>query len=206
MQKKKEEDIYLLRRRDPMSFMLMLGLVSIGLTFLSFVCTMLYLSWRKDVSWQQGTMPAVFWLSIILIGCSSYTIEQVGKFAKQDNFLAYRRMLSATMLLGLAFIFCQLWGWRVLQAHGVYLKGGILGGFLYILSGLHVLHVLGGLFFLGWRWRVAYRNKAYLDAYIYNINPPNQFKWTLLVRYWHFIGIVWVMLFLFFLFKGFKTF
>lgn len=206
MKNYEEVETGLLRRREPMSFMLMLGFVSIGLTFFGLLVAVLSLSYQKKIAWTAGKMPSIFWLSSVLIVLSSFALEQADKYVKSDNFLAYRRMLSATLLLGILFIILQIQGWRELQAVGIYIKGGFLGAFVYIISGLHILHVVGGMFFLIWRTIVSYQKSAYLDAYIYNINPPNQLKFKLLKKYWHFIGGIWIGLFLFMLFMGFTTF
>ncbi len=206
MQTHHEVETGFFRRREPMSFMLMLAFVSIALTFLGFILVVLVLSYHKKTAWNVGKMPTIFWLSSLCILCSSFTLEQAGKFLKTDNFLAYRRMLLGTLALGVTFIVLQMIGWAEMQSAKIYLRGGFLSAFLYIVSGFHILHVLGGLVFLGWRMVVSYQKRAYLDAYIYNINPPNQLKFKLLTRYWHFIGAVWIGLFLFMLFMGFTTF
>lgn len=206
MPKQEKLSTDLFGKRDILGSMLLIALISIGLTFFAFVSSMLYLSNLKKIAWSGGKLPTIFWLSTVLIALSSFTLEQAGKYIKRDDFLAYRRMLMLTWWLGIVFIAFQVWGWFALQAKGIYLKGGFLGAFVYILSGFHILHVVGGLIFLGWRLQVSYKNKSYIDSFVYNINPPNQLKWKLLARYWHFIGIVWIALFLFFLFKGFTTF
>lgn len=206
MREHEQQETGLLRRREPMNFMLMLAFVSIGLTFLGLTLAVLSLGYQKKIAWTAGKMPMVFWLSSTLILLSSFTLEQAGKYVRSDNFLAYRRMLGATFGLAILFILLQIQGWYEMQGEKIYLKGGFLSAFIYIVSGLHILHILAGLVFLGWRMVVSYQKRAYLDAYIYNINPPNQFKFKLLTKYWHFIGGVWIVLFLFMLFMGFRTF
>ncbi|TAE16499.1 MAG: heme-copper oxidase subunit III [Bacteroidetes bacterium] len=196
----------LFKRREPMGFMLGLGLLSIGLTFFCLLLAMLSLSSGKGISWTTGKMPTVFWFSTLLIVGSSFTLEQAGKFAKNDQFSYYRLALWATLALTVGFILAQMWGWSLLQSQKIYLRGGFLGAFLYVLSGLHILHVLGGVFFLVWRIVIAHQKSSYLESYIFHVNPPNQLKWRFLARYWHFIGGIWVVFFLFLLFKGFTTF
>ncbi len=187
----------LFRRRDNMTVMLGIVLLGLGLSFCTFLFSFLYLSWINKMASPAGKIPTIFLFSTLLIGVSSYTLEQAGKFLKQDNFLAYRRMLGLTLFLGTAFIAFQLWGWAILQTKGAYLIGSFFWAYLYLLSGFHILHVVVGLFFLAWRLRVSHKNKTYINSFVYNINPPNQLKWKLLTRYWHFIGIVWGVVFLF---------
>lgn len=193
------------KRREPIGFMLNIALLGIALTFFALFVVVTFLSIDKKVSWDSGKMPSIFWYSTFLIALSSYTLEQASKYIKTENFAQYRTFLSATLLLGIGFIGLQIWGWQIMQMKGIHLRGGFLGAFLYVISGLHLLHLLVGIFFLAWRVRLAYQKKSYIESYIFHINPPNQFTWRFVVRYWHFVGIIWIVLFLFLLFKGFRT-
>ena len=59
--------------------------------------------------------------------------------------IQYRKMVAATAILGLVFIVLQWLGFRQLWETGITLHGAGAGQFLFIIAGLHALHVLGGV-------------------------------------------------------------
>lgn len=135
-------------------------------------------------------MPKMFFLSTGLILASSATIEKARKSLAEANDRAYSWALLGTLFLGAAFLGSQLLGWQKLIAQGVYLSGRPLSSFYYLFTGAHGLHVLGGIMalaylvfrnYMGWREPVAKRKKASSDA---------------VSLYWHFMGGLWVWLFL----------
>lgn len=193
----------LLERRDPHTFLLWLGISSIVLLFL--VLSVIYLNHRVrsggSVPWISFQFPKVFWLSTLLILMSSYTLHRAGKALKIDQFSNYRSFLATTGWLGGGFIVLQIIGWRAIFAEGASLQNSPSAAFLYVISGLHIAHILGGLVFLGIMMTEAIRHKQYIDAFIDNVNPAKQLRFKLFSIYWHFIDGLWLYLFFFFLFQ-----
>jgi cytochrome c oxidase subunit 3 len=87
-----------------------------------------------------------------------------------------------------------------MQRMDVRLHNNTAGAFLYVITGVHLLHILGGLFLLVITLVNAVRRTTYVDAFVYSVNPPNQLKLKLVTVYWHFVDALWVYLFLFFLY------
>lgn len=191
-----KEEKSILRRREPYNFMLGLGIFGMSLMF--FILTMLYLQRQARPDWVHFEMPSAFWVSTALILASSFTLHAANLSLRQEAFAFYRLWISLTLGLGLAFIGMQLWGWALLQAQGITLQKSISGAFLFVISGLHIAHLLGGIWFLAVAWVEAFRYRKYVDSFIYSVNPPNQLRIRLITKYWHFVDALWLYLFCFF--------
>ena len=197
---KKVDTIYqekgLLKRREPFGFMLKLGVMGIGLMFS--ILILIYLSRMGHTSWYQFRLPKIFAWSTAVILLSSFALHQANLAIRDDLFLRYRVFLTFTLFLGITFCYLQYLGWVQMQKMGVFLNKSLAGAFIYVISGLHVLHILGGIFFLTIAWIEAIRYRKYVDSFVYSVNPPNQLRLRLITYYWHFVDILWVFLFLLF--------
>jgi len=138
--------------------------------------------------WQPIRMPRMLILSTGIILISSATMSLARRSLKQGKHTGYQRWLLVTLLLGLAFLGAQLFGWRQLVAAGVYFSGRPHASFFYLFTGAHGLHLLGGI--LGLSYLVAGTSR-WLDQ------PEKEQTFTDVVAlYWHFMDGVWVWLFL----------
>ncbi|MFN4145627.1 MAG: heme-copper oxidase subunit III [Runella sp.] len=189
-----EKETFLTKRREPFNFMLWLGMGGSMLTFL--VVLLVYLS-RKSVNigWTDAPLPTLFWVSTAVIVVSSLTLHLANHAMRLDKFLQFRRYIWATLLLGILFVILQFLGWRQLIEQDVSMVNNPSIGFVYLISGLHLLHILGGIGALSWVSMQALRNSDYVDAFVFSVNPPNQLKMRLTTIYWHFVDILWLVLF-----------
>ena len=95
--------------------------------------------------------------------------------------------LVAALLLGAVFLALQLWLWNALYSGGLHANsGGSYGSVFYGLTGFHALHVLVGLFGVGLLCRRAYKGE---------FSPAKYLPVRLWAMYWHFVGIVWALMF-----------
>ncbi len=194
-----DEDIYIFRRREPFKFMLWLGIFGMAVMF--FILTFIYSTRTDDADWVNFPLPKVFWFSTFLIVLSSISLHYANIAIQTEQFVRYRWLISITFLLGVGFVLTQWLGWASLQSAGIFLNSNPAGAYLYLISGLHVLHLLGGMLFLGYAVIEALRYRKYVESFIYSVNPPNQLRLKLITRYWHFVDILWIYLFCFFLFN-----
>lgn len=185
------------KRREPFRFMVWLGIASSVMLFTILLSA--YVVRQAGPGWAQIKLPTVFLISTVVIMLSSLTIHNAGQAFRHERFGSYRTNLGTTLVLGLLFMILQAWGWRQMIRAGVSLDGNPAGGFVYILSGIHLLHILVGLILLGIALTEALRRRLYVDSFVYSVNPPNQLKIRLLTLYWHFVDILWIGLFLFLL-------
>lgn len=188
----------LTKRREPFRFMLFVGIGGIILIFLAL--SFIYVLRKSSADWVNFKLPTIFWASTIIIAVSSLTLNGANRAFKKEQFSDYRWLIGATLSLGVLFIITQLVGWRQMIKMGIILRSNPSGAFLYIISGLHILHIIGGIVFLAIAFTDAIKRTKYVDAFVYSINPPNRLRLQLITIYWHFVDILWIYLFLFFLY------
>ncbi|QRR02552.1 cytochrome c oxidase subunit 3 [Dyadobacter sandarakinus] len=183
------------RRREPLGFMLWLGVVGSSLVFTTiFIIFLLHA--RKESS-HLIALPDMFWLSTLVIMFSSITLHEANLAFTSERFLHYRVFLGSTLILGLSFMLLQITGWTEMMNAGVFKTVNTAAGFVYLLTGLHLLHILAGVFYLINLFRKAVKNRTYVDSFVYSVNPPNRLRIRLFTTYWHFTGALWLVVFLF---------
>jgi len=186
------------KRREPLHFLLWLGISSSVLIFT--VILGIYIVRKVGPSWQNTPLPGVFWLSTVVILLSSVSLHEAKDAFNKERFALYRTCLTITLLLGMAFMGMQGYGWLQMTEQGILMQDNPSAGFVYVLTGLHVVHILGGLVFMGILFREATKNRSYVDSFVYSVNPPNQLRVRLMTIYWHFVDVLWLFLFLFLLY------
>jgi cytochrome c oxidase subunit 3 len=174
---------------NPVKFTLWLFLVTITMLFAAFTSAMVV--GRQDAiamgKWQSFNIPWLFTLSTVIIILSSVSMQWSYVTAKRNDIDKNRIALWITFLLGVAFVFTQLKGYQALTDHNVFLSGKNRGAsFFYVISGVHLLHIIGGLIFL---------LATLFSAYRYKVHSKNLLRINLCTTYWHFIGVLWVYLF-----------
>jgi cytochrome c oxidase subunit III len=186
------------KRREPLTFMMGTAIVGMVIVFLGLM--LLYVIRKNTADWLYFKLPGIFWISTLIIIFSSFTLNRANAALRQERFQLYKWLIGFTLTLGIAFIASQFIGWQQLVENGVVLNSSPSGAFLYVISGLHILHILGGLIFLAIIFVKALSQTTYVDAFVFSINPPTQLRMSLLTIYWHFVDLLWVFLFLFFLY------
>jgi cytochrome c oxidase subunit 3 len=141
--------------------------------------------------WRPLAVPPYVWLSTALILLSSLTVRNAQRAQRKSDEAGYGRWLWASLLLGLGFVASQLLAWRQLVAEGLYLASNPHGSFFYVLTGLHALHVLGGIAALCYLV-VAARRKVRTAA----VEVRQRTYTDVVALYWHFMDGLWVFLFL----------
>ena len=152
--------------------------------------TSAYIVKSNQAGWQAVQMPEIFYLSTVLIIASSITIYLAQKAMKTREMAKYRMLVSATAVLGLAFVATQFIGFSELWADKITFKESVAGSFFYIITGVHALHVVGGIIALMVLFLRAYNTKTKF----YSTAPVETAG-----LYWHFVDLLWIYLFVFFL-------
>jgi len=134
------------RKLSPIQFFTYMAMA--GISTLFFGLTLAYMYTKQGWTWQQFPFPKLFLISTVILVLSSFTINMMLYFYKKDNFEAYKRAIYATFFLGLVFLVLQVCSWFQLNNSGIHLAGKPDGSYLYLISGLHLLHVLVGLVLL----------------------------------------------------------
>jgi len=141
-------------------------------------------------NWLEFPLPVIFLYSTLTLIVSSITLHFSYKSFLKGKPLLYRYLLFITFVLGILFIYLQYKGWMALVAMGVELGTNPSGSFLYVLSGLHAAHILGGL---------AAVFVAILHAFIlpYEVTDKRKLRFEMTQIYWHFVDILWIYLIVF---------
>ncbi len=189
-----------IERLPPLLVALYLALVAIAIMFTVLVA--LYISTRlaKGAPTSPYPFPRYFSLSTIVLVVSSYTVAQAPRLYARDDLATLGRCLLATLLLGCVFAGLQVLGWRELQLH-VPVRGPASGTYVYLISALHVAHLLGGmLYLLALALRVLHADRDAVRQLVFIRNPYYRRQLRALGTYWHFLGVLWLVLFGVFLF------
>ena len=173
---------------NPKKFGMWLFLVSVVMVFASL--TSAYIVRRADGNWTHFELPALFWLTSVIILLSSVTMQWAYLSAKKDNQPTARFMVTLTFVLGLAFLVGQFYGWKELVTERIFLVGNPSGSFVYIITGLHWLHIVSALIYLLIVMIAVQRKK---------VHPGRLLRIELCTTYWHFLGVLWLYLFVFLL-------
>lgn len=172
--------------------LLWLAMTSMSMLFAGL--TSAYLVRADNGNWLLFKLPGIFFISTALIITSSYTMLRAVQKARANNFAGITWHLLFTLLLGIAFTFCQFESWSQLTADGIVFGGkysNASGSFLYALTGMHLLHLAGGLIAL-LVTSIKSKRRVYNSGHMLGIE--------LCSIYWHFLTGVWVYLFVFLFF------
>jgi cytochrome c oxidase subunit III len=190
-----------MERREPFKFMLQMAIFGSGLMFFGLMSAYVVRE-GMYVDFGKIKVPQIFWVSTLVMMISSLTLHLANMNFKVDKYLNYRVLMGLTLSLGLFFIGMQMWGWQELFAQNVSPQVRTTRGFIYLLSGLHIFHIIIGLFFLIKIFVEALKRISYIESFIYSVNPPNQLKINLIIFYWHFVDVLWIVLFAFLLWRN----
>jgi cytochrome c oxidase subunit 3 len=136
-------------------------------------------------------LPDAFRYSTMVIILSSVTMFMTSRSAKQSRFGNMRLFLLLTMVLGVLFLGIQIYGWSKLVQMGAYFVNPNASlSFIYVFTGIHLLHIVAGLLLLANTLWVSNRNKPQVIVL---------FKIEITSIFWHFIDIIWIYLYVFLL-------
>jgi cytochrome c oxidase subunit 3 len=149
--------------------------------------TSAYIVLRSAPSWQNVLLPNGLWVNTFVLVASSWTIKMARQRIAGGNLDGAKRWSGATLGLGFAFLAGQFVVWNEMVDAGVYLASTLHSSFMYILTGTHALHVLGGLAAIG-VVTVKLFNNRYSKASHEGV--------VLTATFWHAMGGLWIYLFL----------
>jgi cytochrome c oxidase subunit III len=198
--KRKLMDFSRIEKFHPYKTFLFFALLGSTVVFMSI--TFLYLlSLSKTLPLANFKLPKPFFLSTLLLLFSSFSISKSVNAYKQDSFNTLLSSLGITLVLGLAFAVSQILGWKKLVDSGFFLQTHARVSYLYLISGIHFLHIFIGLIFLSVITISAYfKSKDAVKSLLYFTNDYEQTKLELAIIFWHFVDFLWLGLFLIFLF------
>jgi cytochrome c oxidase subunit III len=174
---------------NPKKFALWLFIVTVCMVFASL--TSAYIVRQAEGNWQLFDLPQLFWITTGVILASSISMHWAYLAAKKDNLEMVKVGVSITTVLGIAFLVGQVIGWGQLVDNNVYFTGGNpSASFVYVLSGLHGFHIVGGLVFL---------LIVLVATFRYQVHSKNLNLIEMCTTFWHFLDALWLYLFIFLL-------
>lgn len=180
------------KRMHPSKFTLWVAIGSIIMMFAGL--TSAYIVKSSQAGWREIVLPTVFWYSTAAILLSSLTVQMALRSFKQREMSRYRILIAVTFLLGTLFVVLQWIGFRQLWDSGVQFKGASgAGQFLYVIAGLHAVHVIGGVIAL----LVMFIKAFFGKSRNYSSTPVE-----VAATYWHFVDLLWIYLVVFFTWIG----
>jgi cytochrome c oxidase subunit 3 len=142
---------------------------------------------RMELSdWRPLPIPPLLWLNTGVLVLSSVALQCAVVAARRGQIDMVRLGLVTGGLTALAFLAGQLVVWRDLSASGYFLEANPANSFFYMITGMHGLHILGGLVAL-----------ARTIAGAWGRYQPERLRLSveLCAMYWHFLLFVWLAVF-----------
>lgn len=171
---------------NPAKFGLWLFIAAVIMLFSAL--TSAYIVRHSTGNWLNFKMPRIFWVNTLILIISSLTIQLSYFKLRKDDILRFKILFLVSTLLGIFFLVGQVIGWRQLNDMGIYVNTNPSSSFFYLLTGVHAVHLAGGIISL-----LYVLIKALLGRY----NSRNKLGVELCVTYWHFLDILWLYLFVF---------
>jgi len=179
-------------RGNPYITIVWLSILGSALLFLFLVFILFFRAGSSD--WAPISLPVVFFYSSIVIGLSSCSLQLAKNSFNSEYYNNFFSWLVVTLVLAISFCLLQFSGWNTLVKAGINFQN-IGGAFIYIITGLHLLHLFIGLIGLGWLLIDSYKNRRYVDGFIVSLNPSKIALLKMVTIFWHFLGALWLILF-----------
>lgn len=166
------------------------GIFAITMSFAAFTSALFVREGTAD--WGHLVLPSLLYVNTLVLLVSSGTFElarrslTAGRMIESDGAKKALTWLAITLVLGLSFCAGQYMVWQQLRAAGIYLATNPNSSFFYVLTVVHALHVLAGICAL-----------VYLIGRLmasHSTFRRSRFENTAI--YWHFMGVLWLYLFL----------
>lgn len=175
-------------RIHPQKFALWIACASIVMMFVGF--TSAFVVRRAAGNWLEFDLPNLFFWNAGLIVVTSLVLHFSKVTFRNGDFTKYKSFLVIGALMGLGFVVLQYEAWIEMTNNGIFMTGNPAGSFVYVISGVHAAHVLGGLVALTAALIHAFSLKNF-------VTPQRIHRLDLTVTYWHFVGLLWLYLIFF---------
>jgi cytochrome c oxidase subunit III len=174
---------------NPKKFALWLFMATVVMLFAAW--TSAFIVKRGDVGWAEIIVPDQFWINSVIIVLSSVTMIWAVRAARKDKLETVKLALSITTILGIAFVAGQFLAYKEMIALKEHFTGGnVSHSFVYVLSGVHGVHLISGAILLLIVLRATFQ---------YKVHSKNMDLIEMCAMYWHFLDVLWLYLFVFLL-------
>ncbi len=152
--------------------------------------TSAYLVRQNSIDWIRITLPSILWVNSVIIVISSIAAHWGYLSVKKGDTFNLKLGLITAISFGVVFLAGQITAWNQLTAAGLVVNANPAASFFYVLSGVHAIHIIGGLGFLLFATLATYGGRYNRERYL---------GVELAVTFWHFLGVLWIYLYVFLL-------
>jgi cytochrome c oxidase subunit 3 len=163
--------------------------LTIFLVVVSVIFSLLAVSYyiRMDLGdWVPMSDPSLLWLNTALLIVSSIFFQLARNTAQGTDLLRTRKLFVGAGLFAVLFVIGQTVAWQQLTSNGFTVSNSPASSFFYLLTGMHVLHIVGGL----WVW-----SKTTFRFYGQSELSKVKLNIELCTTYWHFLLVLWIFIF-----------
>jgi len=136
--------------------------------------------------WSKLALPRVLWLNTAVLILASVAMQRTRIAARHGQLDRVQGGLIAGGIFTFSFLAGQLWAWQQMAAAGYFLTANPAYSFFYLLTAVHGLHLLGGL----WVWGMT-TAKVLRGVEVAKVRLSVE----LCTIYWHYLLLVWLVLF-----------
>jgi len=170
----------------PASTAIWVGIAAIVMMFAA-LTSALIVRQGASADWHHFVLPRILYLNTAALLLSSFTLEMFSRRLRHRapsvaEELRASRWMYATLGLGTIFVAGQYLAWHQLNGDGLYMASNPSHSFFYVLTGAHVLHLLGGIVAL-----------VYVAAMLKR-HTLRRSTLRVATRYWHFMDVLWLYL------------
>jgi cytochrome c oxidase subunit 3 len=182
----------------PYYIILTLAIAGITALFLGVTAAYMYNRIQQGVAPVQ--LPALFYFNTLIIASSSFTLVKAMKMYKEDDTRKFRLFLWTTLSLSVLFFIMQLVAWKQLSANDIGLTSSTMASYMYFISGLHLVHLAGGIpFLIHFIYLAHVKMRDPVTVLLFFSDVDRKRVLHMLNIYWHFLDGLWIYLMLFFL-------
>lgn len=178
------------KRIHPQMFALYIAMASIAMMFAGL--TSAYIVRKSQPNWRLYDLPFIFWISTAVIVSGSITVAFALRALKVQQIKKARALMLLTLILGVSFGVLQYVGFKELYhlPAPVRVDGNPSESFLFVIWGLHLVHIAGGVVAL---------LVVFLRSFFKKGDTYNSTGLAIAANYWHFVDVLWIYLFFFFM-------
>jgi heme/copper-type cytochrome/quinol oxidase subunit 3 len=171
-------------------FGMLIFIASLAMIFAASILAVMVVRFDDDGVWPPAEMPVLpvilLWSTIVLL-VSSATQILASRAANRGDGRGLRRWMIVTLALAIAFLGMQAWAWSDLLDRGLDFSQHLYAWTFYFLTGLHAVHVIGGVipmcFVTARAVRLGYTREDHRGV-------------AYMAMYWHFLDVAWITLYL----------
>ncbi len=166
-------------------------LIVVLMTFAGLIAAYVVIETNKVQEWQPFDLPVTLWVSTLLLLLSSIAYFISERATTVNDHPKAKTWLIITTSIGGVFLASQILSWLELTQRGLFMQGNPYVGFFYILTAVHAVHVIGGIVALSTILLKSWFPARNANELAKRISFAQVVGW-----YWHFMGVLWIVLFL----------